>query len=308
MAAPSSLPPPLAGEGKRERAVTSSRERRGRRQEAPDTHAPPPAALSSLDRATHRRLGCPPRDPPQGQATPRTTCSSAASRRFDETADRDAGTAAAEAAARRAGAARARRLRRAALGRAPERIRAALGRAPRLADRLHRLGRHRDRADGPRRGLRRRPLHAAGRASRSIRAVVRGRARSSTTPPADWLARHLPAGDRLGYDPWLHAATRGELSEGRRGRGGATLVAGRATTRSTRSGPTARRRRRAGRAASTSSPARAPRTSSRGSRAELADEQADAAVLTDAARRSPGSSTSAAATSRTRRCRSPSPS
>ena len=73
-------------------------------------------------------------------------------------------------AARGTGSARSRRVRRAALRRASGRIRAGLRPAPRLADRLHRLGRHGDRAQGSRRVVRRRPLHVAGRrAGRSRR-------------------------------------------------------------------------------------------------------------------------------------------
>ena len=45
-------------------------------------------------------------------------------------------------------------------------------------------------------------------------------------PPENWLARHLAAGDRLGFDPWLHTSAAAErlacgLRQGRRraGRG-----------------------------------------------------------------------------------------
>src|SRR6202051_2353534 len=29
-------------------------------------------------------------------------------------------------------------------------------------------------------------------------------------PPENWLAQHLAAGDRLGFDPWLHTSAAGE--------------------------------------------------------------------------------------------------
>ena len=43
-------------------------------------------------------------------------------------------------------------------------------------------------------------------------------------PPESWLAKHLAAGDRLGFDPWLHTSAAAErlaggLRQGRRGTG-----------------------------------------------------------------------------------------
>ena len=86
------------------------------------------------------------------------------------------------------------RLHRPARRRAPERIPAARGRAAGLADRLHRLGRHGDRARRRGGDLRRRPLHAAG-----ARAGRHGRA---STPEhliddaADQMAGGAPQGRR----------------------------------------------------------------------------------------------------------------
>src|SRR6202790_857354 len=41
-------------------------------------------------------------------------------------------------------------------------------------------------------------------------------------PPEHWLAKHLSAGDRLGFDPWLHTSAAGEpLGGARRRTGGA---------------------------------------------------------------------------------------
>ena len=44
-------------------------------------------------------------------------------------------------------------------------------------------------------------------------------------PPEDWLARHLVAGDRLGFDPWLHTSAAAERLAGACARAGAELVA-----------------------------------------------------------------------------------
>jgi Xaa-Pro aminopeptidase len=45
------------------------------------------------------------------------------------------------------------------------------------------------------------------------------------SPPADWLARRLRPGDRLGYDPWLHTAEGVERLRAACARAGAELVA-----------------------------------------------------------------------------------
>ena len=44
-------------------------------------------------------------------------------------------------------------------------------------------------------------------------------------PPESWLARHLVAGDRLGFDPWLHTSAAAERLAGACARAGAELVA-----------------------------------------------------------------------------------
>ena len=77
--------------------------------------------------------------------------------------------------------------------------------AARLAHRLHRLGRRRDRARRPRRDLRRRPLRAAGARPDRHRAV-RASSTWSTTRPTNGWRPICPAGARFGYDPWLHTA------------------------------------------------------------------------------------------------------
>ncbi|MDO9299157.1 aminopeptidase P family protein [Bradyrhizobium sp.] len=44
-------------------------------------------------------------------------------------------------------------------------------------------------------------------------------------PPESWLARHLVAGDRLGFDPWLHTSAAAERLAGACAKAGAELVA-----------------------------------------------------------------------------------
>jgi Xaa-Pro aminopeptidase len=44
-------------------------------------------------------------------------------------------------------------------------------------------------------------------------------------PPESWLARHLKAGDRLGFDPWLHTSAAAERLAAACARAGAELVA-----------------------------------------------------------------------------------
>ena len=105
-------------------------------------------------------------------------------------------------APRRAGRGGPHRFHRPARRRAPERVPAARSRAAGVAHRLHRLGRHRDRARRRRRHLRRRPLHPAGARARSTRPPFTP-INVTDTPPTKWLAARLKAGDRIGYDPWL---------------------------------------------------------------------------------------------------------
>src|ERR1700756_2854828 len=44
-------------------------------------------------------------------------------------------------------------------------------------------------------------------------------------PPETWLTRHLTAGDRLGFDPWLHTSAAAERLAAACARAGAELVA-----------------------------------------------------------------------------------
>src|SRR5258705_493595 len=44
-------------------------------------------------------------------------------------------------------------------------------------------------------------------------------------PPENWLARHLIAGDRLGFDPWLHTSAAAERLAAACAKAGAELVA-----------------------------------------------------------------------------------
>ena len=99
---------------------------------------------------------------PRGMRAPPVLRSAGMFQSFEETADPSKGAERAASAPRQAEGDGARRLHRAARRRASGRIRAEIGGAARLADRLHRLGRH---GGGARRqggDLRRRPLHAAG--------------------------------------------------------------------------------------------------------------------------------------------------
>ena len=101
---------------------------------------------------------------------------------------------------------------------------AALRRAAGLADRFHRIGRTGHRAGAGGRGVRRRPLHpAGGKAGRpqgldaSSRWSIRRRKAGST--------KHLEAGDRLGFDPWLHTSAAAERLAAACAKAGAELVA-----------------------------------------------------------------------------------
>src|ERR1700740_2258734 len=44
-------------------------------------------------------------------------------------------------------------------------------------------------------------------------------------PPETWLAKHLKAGDRLGFDPWLHTSAAAERLAAACAKAGAELVA-----------------------------------------------------------------------------------
>ena len=126
------------------------------------------------------------------------------------------------------------------------------------------------------------------------------------TPPAQWLEANLTAGrqGRLRSLAAYHRRRRPPaqgLRQCRRRTGGAST-----TTRSTRCGPTGRRRRRRrSNCTTSSSPAKAPPTNCAASRPR-SPRRAPTCWWCRTRRTSPGPSTSAAATSRTRRWRSPS--
>ena len=126
--------------------------------------------------------------------------------------------AARRGAAHRAGAPRTDRLHRAARRPPPERIRAGVRGAARLAHRLHRLGRHRDRADGARGAVRRRPLYAAGARAgrrRAVRHRAPGRDAARPLDRAESRRRRPPRLRSLA----AHGRGRGAIEQGlRRGR------------------------------------------------------------------------------------------
>ncbi len=74
------------------------------------------------------------------------------------------------------------------------------------------------------RGVRRWPLYAAGRPSRSIPRPGAS-SRWSIRRPESWLAKHLAAGDRLGFDPWLHTSAAAERLAAACAKAGAELIA-----------------------------------------------------------------------------------
>ncbi len=163
---------------------------------------------------------------------------------FDETADRTQGPPRLKLLQRRARPPRARRLRRAAR-RTSTRTSTSppSGRAARLADRLHRLGRHRHRPRRQSGDLRRRPLQA----SRSREQVDTERHRAASMSPRRRRTPGSgePAGRRkkLGYDPRLTTARRRRTAR-QGGRGGRRHAGRRSTaTRSTPSGATGPPRR-----------------------------------------------------------------
>src|SRR6202007_2777445 len=43
-------------------------------------------------------------------------------------------------------------------------------------------------------------------------------------PPETWLAKHLAAGDRLGFDPWLHTSAAAERLGAPSGQAGAGVI------------------------------------------------------------------------------------
>ena len=213
----------------------------------------------------------------------------------------------ARGAARRAGAARLDGLHRAARRRAPGRIRPAARPAAGLADRLHRLGRAGGRAG-------RRAPRCSSTAATRCRSRGAGRHRAVRDPPPDRASRRRAgsprrsqAGDSARLRPVAaHAAARSSGCAPAAERAGGQLRRRSTTTRSTRSGRdrppaplapvvphplTLRRRERRRRSA--------PRIA-----AALAERRRRRRGADRARIRSPGCSISAAATCRTRRCRS----
>ena len=222
---------------------------------------------------------------------------------FEEPESGVALTRAAVGLSRGTGAAEADRIRGSPRRSAAKRICRAFGRAAGLADRLHRIGRPGDRADAGGRGVRRRPLYAAGgKAGRyqglEHRAAGRSAARKagwrSISPPA--TASDLIRGCTLPRQPngWLRPAPRPARNWSRS-----------TPTRLIRCGPSARRRRLA-RSPFTARnfPAKRKPTSSGGS-GWRSQDSAPTRWCCRIRTRWRGPSTSAAPTSRIRRCRCP---
>ena len=162
----------------------------------------------------------------------------------------------------------------------------------RLAHRLYRLGRRRRGAGRPRGAVHRRPLHIAG--AQQVDTAIFTFAHLVETPAATWLEANLPAGSKLGYDPWLHTVEGAERLAQACAAAGATLVPDRTQSDRRDSGPTGRRRRAARSCCMTSaSPARRPPPNSRASQPRSA--RAKPMRLSCPTRtRSPGPSTFAA--------------
>jgi len=99
----------------------------------------------------------------------------------------------------------------------------AVGGAAGLAHRLHRLGWPRHRVDPRGRVVRRwrYTLQAAKQVDGKAWIVEP----LIDPPPETWLAEHLKAGDRLGFDPWLHTSSAAERLAVGCAKAGAELVA-----------------------------------------------------------------------------------
>ena len=81
-----------------------------------------------------------------------------------------------------------------------------------------------DRAEPGGRGIRRRPLYAAGgKAGRRQGLARRTAGGSAAREPGS--AKHLVAGDRLGFDPWLHTSAAAERLSAACAKAGAELIA-----------------------------------------------------------------------------------
>ena len=74
------------------------------------------------------------------------------------------------------------------------------------------------------RGVRRRPLYAAGRQSRSMQGLEQSSRWSTRPRKAGWRSISA-AGDRLGFDPWLHTSAAAERLAAVCAKAGAELIA-----------------------------------------------------------------------------------
>ena len=124
-------------------------------------------------------------------------------------------------------------------------------------------------------------------------------------PPESWLARHLAAGDRLGFDPWLHTSAAAERLAGACAKAGAELIAVDSNPRrfGVDRAPAAAARARS-RFTARNFPAK-PKPKSSGGSASRSQNSASMRWCCRIRTRWPGPSTSAAPTSRIRRCRCP---
>ena len=101
---------------------------------------------------------------------------------------------------------------------------AAFRRAAGVADRLHRIRRIGHRADPGR-------PQCSSMAATRCRPPNRSIAKAWNVeplidpPPENWLTKHLAAGDRLGFDPWLHTSAAAERLAAACAKAGAELVA-----------------------------------------------------------------------------------
>ena len=93
-----------------------------------------------------------------------------------------------------------------------------------LAHRLYRLRRHGHRARPRGRGVRRRPLYAASRQAGRHQGLERRSHWSTRRRRPGWRSIS-PAGDRLGFDPWLHTTGSAEKLAAACAKAGAELVA-----------------------------------------------------------------------------------
>ena len=92
-----------------------------------------------------------------------------------------------------------------------------------MADRVHRIGRNGGCA------TKEAAVFVDGRYTLQAAKQVDGKAWSVEPlvdpPPESWLAKHLTAGDRLGFDPWLHTSAAAERLAAACAKAGAELVA-----------------------------------------------------------------------------------